>query len=593
MKRFLPLILAISAILGPLLCVHSCANTTEAPSGGDKDTIPPYITDIKPLPGTTNVSRDSKLIFTFNEYVTIKTAGNIFLSPPQKKPVKAKISGKNLIVSFEEALDTNTTYTLSFTDAIADNNEGNMFPGYTYVFSTGSRIDSMMITGTVQNCNTLDPVKGATVLLYRNLADSAVFLERPYAAVKTDDWGFFALPFIADADYRVYAIKDENNNNIYDPDNELIGFVDSIIRPVMTANDTVREMLKYDMKDTLSCLERRSEHEIRLFREKPTKQFIRNKMRTDYRSGYITFMAPNAWVDSVWFKGYRANKLISQFNILNDSLEVWLNDRGPVPDTLKLMVKYRKTDSLGRLKPVLEQTNLILEASKRTKRGVRKAVSHEDTICVYKLEADPTTVEKDGFSLTFKAPIIYEKFDSLKFTYINPRQREFKGSFTVEADSLNPRHYTIRPKEKLLVGHEYYLKVPERSFRDINGYWCDSTVVKLSLPQDEKLGSLNFEMTSVDRRIIVELLDEKCTKVLRKYVVDGDCTLQFPYLKTGLYCLRITEDSNRNSFVDTGSVLDRRQPEKVIFYKYRGDRFIRIPEGAELTQTVNVGEMLK
>lgn len=593
MKRFLPLIIAIAAVFGPMMFVHSCANTTQAPSGGKKDTIPPYIIDIKPLPGTTDVPLDSKFTFTFNEYVVIKTAGNIFLSPPQQKPVKSRISGKSLILSFEEPLDSNTTYTISFTNAVADNNEGNMFPGYTYVFSTGHKIDSMMITGTVENCNTLDPVKDATVLLYRDLADSAVFKQRPYAAVKTDDWGYFALPFIADTTYRLYAIKDANNNNIYDPDSETIGFVDSIIRPTMVAHDTIKEMLKYDMKDTLSCLARESQYELRLFREKPTKQFIRNKVRTNLRSGYITFMAPNAWVDSVWFKGYRPDKLISQFNILNDSLEVWLNDRGAVPDTLRLMVNYRKSDSIGRLKPALEQVNLILDPSMRPKRGVRRQVKHEDTICVYKLTVDPTTVEQDGFSLEFNYPIINESFDSLKFTYINPRQREFTGSVKVEPDSLNPRHYTIRPEEQLLAGYEYFLKVPQNAFRDINGYWCDSTVVKVSLPRDESLSRLDCEMQGVDRKVIVELLDESCTKVQRKYIIDRDCTLSFPYLKEGLYCLRLTEDVNRNSFVDTGSILENRQPEKVVFYKLRGDKYIRVLESAELTQTVDVGELFK
>lgn len=596
MKKFIPLILAVAAVLGPLLFAPSCANTTESPTGGKKDTIPPYITDIVPLPGSTGVPvKGATITFTFNEYVVVKEPRNIFLSPPQVKAPKHRLKGKNLVVYFEDKLDSNTTYTLTFTDAIADNNEGNKFPGYTYVFSTGSRIDSMMITGTVENCNTLNPVKGATVLLYRDLTDSAVFLRRPYAAVKTDDWGFFALPFIADTSYRLYAIKDENNNNIYDPDTELIGFVSDTIKPVLVAHDTIKEMLKYDMKDTLSCLERKSEYEIRLFREKPAKQHVVNKVRTADRAGYITFMAPNAWIDSLWIKGYKPDRTISQFNILNDSLEVWLNDRGPVPDTLKLMVNYRKTDSLGRLKAVLEQINLQYPEgkSKSSNRGRRREISHEDTICVMKLSADPKTVEQVGFDLTFNYPIINEKFDSLVFRYVNPRQKEFTGKFSVERDSLNLRHYSIIPEEQLLPGYDYYLKVPQGAFRDINGFYCDSVEVKVTLPKDEKLGSIECEMTGVDRKVIVELLDEKCTKVQRKYIITKDCTLRFPYLNKGKYCLRLTEDRNENSFVDTGSVLERRQPEKVVFYKLNGDKYIEVLEGAEMVQTVNVCELIK
>ena len=596
MKRFIPLILAVAAVLGPLLFAPSCANTTESPTGGKKDTIPPYITDIIPLPGTTGVPvKGATITFTFNEYVVVKEPRNIFLSPPQVKAPKHRLRGKNLIVYFEDALDSNTTYTLTFTDAIADNNEGNKFPGYTYVFSTGSRVDSMMVTGTVEDCNTLNPVKGATVLLYRDLADSAVFLHRPYAAVKTDDWGFFALPFIADTAYRLYAIRDENNNNIYDPDTETVGFVSDTIRPVMVANDTIKEMLKYDMKDTLSCLERKSEYEILLFREKPSKQHIVKKVRTADRAGYITFMAPNAWIDSLWIKGYKPDRTITQFNILNDSLEVWLNDRGPAPDTLKLMVNYRKTDSLGRLKPVLEQINLLYPEgkSKSANRGRRREIRHEDTICVMKLTADPKTVEQVGYDLLFDYPIINEKFDSLIFRYVNPRQKEFTGDFSVERDSLNLRHYSIMPKEKLLPGYDYFLKVPQGAFRDINGFYCDSAEVKVTLPKDEKLGSIECEMVGVDRKVIVELLDEKCTKVQRRYIITKDCTLKFPYLNKGKYCLRLTEDKNENSFVDTGSVLEKRQPERVVFYKLNGDKYIEVLESAEMVQTVNVGELIK
>ena len=596
MKRFIPLILAVAAVLGPLLFAPSCANTTESPTGGKKDTIPPYITDIIPLPGTTGVPvKGATITFTFNEYVVVKEPRNIFLSPPQVKAPKHRLRGKNLIVYFEDALDSNTTYTLTFTDAIADNNEGNKFPGYTYVFSTGSRVDSMMVTGTVEDCNTLNPVKGATVLLYRDLADSAVFLHRTYAAVKTDDWGFFALPFIADTAYRLYAITDENNNNIYDPDTENIGFVSDTVKPVMVANDTIKEMLKYDMKDTLSCLERKSEYEILLFREKPSKQHIVKKVRTADRAGYITFMAPNAWIDSLWIKGYKPDRTITQFNILNDSLEVWLNDRGPAPDTLKLMVNYRKTDSLGRLKPVLEQINLLYPEgkSKSANRGRRREIRHEDTICVMKLTADPKTVEQVGYDLLFDYPIINEKFDSLIFRYVNPRQKEFTGDFSVERDSLNLRHYSIMPKEKLLPGYDYFLKVPQGAFRDINGFYCDSAEVKVTLPKDEKLGSIECEMVGVDRKVIVELLDEKCTKVQRRYIISKDCTLKFPYLNKGKYCLRLTEDKNENSFVDTGSVLEKRQPERVVFYKLNGDKYIEVLESAEMVQTVNVGELIK
>ena len=593
LRQYIPLVAVVLAIFGPLMFVHSCANTTQAPTGGKKDTIPPVIIDIKPYPGTTNVPvHGTKIYFEFNEYVTIKNAKNIVLSPPQQKPVKAKLHKRGVIITFEEDLDPETTYTISFVDAIADNNEGNMFPGYTYAFSTGDQIDSMMMTGTVQDCNNLKPMKGATVLLYKNHADSAIFLERPYAVTKTDDWGYFVLPFIKDTLYRLYALKDDAGNNIYDPDVDLVAFADSLVRPVMKAVDTIPEMLKYDMKDTLSCMERRSEHTLRVFREKPTKQFLKNKVRTGDYSAYVTFQAPNAWVDSIWVRGYRADQVISEFNILQDSLLIWLNGKKAAPDTMHVFVNYRKTDSLGLLKPEVEHLKLI-EENKSKKPKSRRDIKHEDTICVYKLTAVPETVEQNGFELSFALPIINEGFSKLGFRYLNPRQKEFTGEVSVERDSLDLRRYIIRPKDKLMPGYEYFLKMPAHTFQDVRGFWNDSTEVKVSLPKDESLSTLNTVMTGVDRKIIVDLLSEKRDKVLRSYIIDSDCTLKFPYLKEGKYSIRITDDGNRNSIVDTGSLLEHRQPERVCFVKFdsKDEEYLTIPPSSEVDQNIPVGEL--
>ena len=588
-KRFLPLIIS-AAIFLPMIFIHSCANTTQSPTGGDKDTIPPFIIDINPLPGAVNVPvQGSKIIFRFDEYVTIKNQKNIFLSPPPEKPIKARIKEKYLVITFESPLDSNTTYTLNMTDALADNNEGNMFPGYTYVFSTGPVIDSLLLTGKVQDCNTLRPVKGATVMLYKDLSDSAVFLKRPAAAVKTDDWGYFCLPYLADTLYRLYAIKDESDNNIYDPDTDLIAFLDSAVRPVVRVVDTLPEMLKYDMTDTLMCEARRVDYKMRLFREKPTKQYLVNKVRTSDRAAYITFQAPYAWIDSLWFRGFKADQVISQFNTLQDSLELWVNSRKPAPDTLHLFVNYRKTDSLGRLQPAMEHLKLTMPEGKRLlHKKTRKNIKQEDTTCVFKLTAKPETVEQNGFELEFTYPIIYERFDSLVFRYRNPKQKEFTGEVTVEQDTANLRRYIIRPKEAMLPGYEYTLKVPHEAFRDINGFWSDSTEVKVSLPSDEKLSLLKANMTGVDKKIIVDLLDEKRKDVLRQYIIDHDCTLLFPYLKEGKYSIRVTDDGNRNSIVDTGSLLEHRQPEAVVYFTIGDKDYIEIPQSAEVEQEINV-----
>lgn len=598
MKKLLSYIIPafpVIVVLGSMIFSHSCANTTTPPSGGPKDTIPPVITKLDPLPGTVNVPRHkTKLFLEFNEYVTVKDPKSLFLSPPLEKSPKFKLKGKGVLVSFESDLDSNKTYTLDVTNAIGDNNEGNMFPGYTLVFSTGDRIDSMMVTGIVQDCNTLQPLKGATVMLYKDHADSAIFLKRPDAAVKTDDWGYFCLRNIQDTVYRMYAIIDENNNNLYEAESEKVAFIDSLVQPVNVVNDTLPELQKYDMKDTVNCLARKNEYELSIFREKPSKQLIVNKERVGERTAYITFMAPYAQIDSIWIKGVPSDKLITQFNIMQDSLEIWVNDPKEQPDTFYLNVKYMKTDTLGMLNSFIEELRLAKPKKGLAAKTSRKDIKKEDTTAVFTLEAKPETVEQYGFVFEFKYPLVEDAFDSLTFRYLNPKQQEFKEKYTVTQDSLNLRKYVVRPNVDLLPGYEYFLKVPHRKFKDINGFYNDSTEVKVTLPNDDKLSSISLVLSNVSNKYIVDLLNEKRDQVLRSYIIDKDSTLPFPYLKAGKYSIRITEDVNRNGIVDTGNLLEKKQPEKVLFYKLEDGSFlIDIPEMTELEQNIDVAEMFK
>ena len=103
-----------------------------------------------------------------------------------------------------------------------------------------------------------------------------------------------------------------------------------------------------------------------------------------------------------------------------------------------------------------------------------------------------------------------------------------------------------------------------------------------------------LNMKNVGNKYIVDLLDEKRANVLRTYIIGKDQTLVFPYLRAGKYSIRITEDLNRNGLVDTGNVLEKKQPEKVLFYKLENDEsLIEIPEMTELEQDIDIAEMFK
>lgn len=585
------------ALLG-LYCMHtsSCANTSGAPTGGPKDTIPPVIVELDPDSNAINVPvHKTEITITFNEYVQLKDASkNIFLSPPQKKRPESKIKGKSVVVTFPEDLDSNRTYALNFGMALADNNEGNALPNYVYSFSTGNSIDSMLISGTILDYTTLLPQEGISIALYEQPKDSSVFNTLPDAVTKSDLWGYFCLRNLKPVPYALYAFKDENNNNLYDPGIESVGFSDSLVTPVVVMQKGMPQMANYDMKDTVACLERPSQMDVYIFNEVPTTQYISEYKRTTRRGAYITFGAPNVIIDSFSIRGLKNEKIIKQFNETFDSLAFWINESSKLPDTLYLGIKYHKTDTLGKLVPTVENLKLVAPFEKDPKakdknKNVSDGPKEREDLLKFTLGADPKMVEQNGYTLEFTEPVIQTNFDSIRFTMSTPRGVVTQEELIFEQDSTNVRKYTLRPKNNFKAGNDYELIIPTATFKDINGFTNDSTYNKLILPSDDKLSSITLDMVNVNARYIVELVDDKRTNVYRKYIISEDQQLAFPYLDKGLYSIRITEDKNSNGLLDTGSILEKRQPEMVRLYKLEnGEDIITLEEKTDLEQTIDV-----
>jgi len=594
--RYYPAI-PVAILLVTSMFSHSCANTGSGhPTGGLKDSLPPVLQAVYPQPNATLVPvTGQEFIFKFDENVVVKDASLIYLSPPVQKIPKTKIKEKTLIVRFEDTLKTNTTYTLSLAGAVSDNNEGNIFPGYTFVFSTGEVIDSMFICGMVQNNEDLVPQKGATILLYKDMRDSAVFLSKPYASAKSDDWGFFRIRNIQDTLYRLYAIDDLNNNSIYDPESESIAFVDSLIRPVKVVDDKLPELRNYDMKDTVRCRQRHPEYELNLFREKPVIQYIKNSGRTSDRACFISFMARNVHIDTMWVKGVPSNRLISQINRERDSLEFWINQTRPMPDTFHVHITYRKPDSLGVIVPFSEHLRLVNPHPRGRKRYISKTeLKHEDTICVFNIDKNEKKMEREGILVEFAQPLISSDLGAIKAVSINPKQKEAALEFDFEPDSLNLRKYAIKIKEPFKAGFEYTFKIPQNTFRDICGFGNDSTEIKVKLPVDEKFSKLTLNLTGVKTKYIIDLLDNSKKKSFGNYIVEQDGAIVFPYLDAATYYIRFIEDRNRNSLVDGGNVLKMIPPERTKFYKPDGEfAEFKIPAGVEISQDINVNKMFE
>lgn len=585
----------------------SCANTHGSPTGGPKDTIPPIVLATVPDSNSTNVPGDlkSSISITFNEYIQIVDASkNILLSPPQQKRVKTRLKGKSLIVSFEEPLDSNKTYTIYFGSALADNNEGNVLTNYAYSFSTGAVLDSMLYSGTVLDYSTLLPLEGVTVALYENPRDSSVLAELPDAVTRSDKWGYFCFRNLKNCRYTLYAFKDENNNNLYDPGVELVGFLDSTITPSVVMDGSNPQLARYRMDDTLSCMSRPIESSIYLFKEKNSMQYISDYKRTSNKGAYIKFGAADAAIDSFSILGIRDNQIIKQFNSLKDSLNFWINDPRELPDTLYLGIRYMKTDSLGNLSPSTENLRLTAPREKKEtesqeqedeqeKDGRAKKKKRSDLL-EFTLAADPKKVEQDGYVITFTEPLVECHADSILFTMSTPRKVVTTEKFTLEQDSTDVNRYVLRPADGFKIGNEYTLLILQAAFKDINGFTNDTTESTITLPTDDKLSTLTLDVKNVDARYIIELVNETRDKVFRQHIIKKDSMLLFPYLDAGRYSVRITQDKNSNGLLDPGVVLKKIQPEMVRLYKTSGNvTVIEIGEKMDLEQEVDISRLFK
>jgi len=212
-----------------LFALCSCANRGSI-SGGDKDGDAPKILSSLPKNESLNFS-EQQIVIEFDENVKLVNLNqNLLISPPLDENPKITAIGKKLVIELPEDLTEDITYSINFGDAIQDVNEGNPISGYSYVFATGSEIDTLTFNGYALDAATGEPVEGAWAMLHRNLSDSAVQTEKPYyiARVNKEDGGF-AFSNVAEGDYKLYSLLDNNFNYLYDLPNEKIGYLNEIV----------------------------------------------------------------------------------------------------------------------------------------------------------------------------------------------------------------------------------------------------------------------------------------------------------------------------------------------------------------------------
>ncbi len=202
-----------------ILGAAGCAKQS-SPEGGPYDMTPPRVVRCTPEMGSTNVSTH-RVRITFDEYIQLERGEDkIIYSPPQRIPPKALVNQKQLIVTYQDSLIANTTYTINFNRAIKDYNEGNYIEQYVYAFSTGDYLDTMQVSGHVLDAYTLQPVSHILAGVY-DMPIPTDSLDRPMTRMTyTDDKGHFTLQNVRDGVYRAIALVDMDRSYSYNNPNE-------------------------------------------------------------------------------------------------------------------------------------------------------------------------------------------------------------------------------------------------------------------------------------------------------------------------------------------------------------------------------------
>jgi len=565
--------LTISIIFG---CAHP-----GMPGGGAKDMSPPEVLKTNPENGSANFS-SKKIIITFDEFIELDNiTQKALISPPMDKLPDFKLKGKSLQIKFNEELKDSTTYSIYFADAIVDLTEGNPLLNYTYIFSTGSKVDSLSIFGKTFNAFDLQPPEDVFVVLYKNNndtlpLDSLPINVIPYYVSKTTVNGEFQLNGLGDDEYLMFALKDLNANYIYDQPGEDIAFLDSLIKPfyVQPINiDSLRtDSTLFVVSDTLD------EEEAEMIRDSLIHDYLH-----EYEAGFphIELSMFNE-VDSTQrlLKAQAVRKNTIQFSFawpahnvelipLNFSADTtwYVEEVSKNSDTLTWYVKTLAIDTLEILALHQQDTldHLFIKLDpKRKKMGLSKRQQKKDDKKKEYLGSE--TNVKGGILLLSQQPGIdffhpVKSFSNDSILLVVDEDSTYSPQF-VFIDSLKRK---IRFPVILEEETRYLINIPDSSFIDWNGYHNAKIQARFRTKSLRDYGVFVLDIKpAVTQPYIFQLLNEK-ENVLKEYYFSSDTTITIEHLEPATYLLKLIFDNNGNKKWDSGNYNFQIQPEKVIY----------------------------
>ena len=506
-------------------------------TGGLKDTIAPKMVNSLPKNFSTNFT-GKEIKISFDEYIKLKEINKqLIISPPMKRQpeILPYNASKVITIKIKDTLLPNTTYSFNFGKSIADNNEGNPYQQFKYVFSTGSYIDSLNLGAKVKDAIEKKVDNYVSIMLYDandKYNDSIIYKQVPrYITNTLDSLQLVKFENLKEGKYRLIALKDVNGNNKFDPKIEKIGFQKEFIT---IPNDTI--------------------YELELFKEEPTFKVINASQASGSR----------------FTIGYEGNPKDVKITLKKNSETIpFVVSQFPKKDSLQVWFKAVKGDSLS----------IDVSKNKFQKTFSLKVKEQKRDTLGFSSEQQGTISFRDNFAIKSNVPLT--KWDATKMKLINKDSAEVK--FTNEYDEQKQELKFVFNKEPL---EKYNLKVLPDALTDYYDRKNDSLSFDFSTNNLSDYGNLRIKLENVKRFPVIVELTDKDGKVIVSQYSEKETLLNFDLIDPAKYTIRVIYDDDKNKRWTPGSFLEQRQSEEVIYFPKEVD----VRANWDVEQPVDVGK---
>lgn len=497
-----------------------CA-AVNAPEGGPRDEKKPLLVSTTPADKTTNFS--GKIItLEFDEDVQPKDLNTeLIITPNTGNTYNARSERKNIILEFNKPFEENTTYFLSFRNGIEDITEGNKAPEVTLSFSTGPNLDTASVSGKVVDYITQLPESNVTVAMYPENDTANIKTAKPYYFTKTNTDGSFQLRNIKNGNYKIYAHNDKNTNEIYDQENEKIGYLTELIKVNPKADSVIIKTVLLDTKKPfVVSTENSTDQNILVFNEGIQS---------------ITFQT----IDQIPVE----KKLLMNMDLTGKRLSVY-PDNGKLPESIVAL----SVDSSGN-------------------KGV-------DTV-KFALINKPTIPAKLSFTVD-KQELVSGVINNIKITFPVPVQVTGKSPFQFLEDTTRklipayPKDYQLNANNtEMVISYEpkalrtAELILDTTQILAVNGKPFQKQKHPMTITRRANTGSIAGKIKTNYQNYQVELLDEKNQVIKRDKNIR---TIKYDELQPGNYFIRVKIDENNDGKWSLGDKALKTSPEKIYLY---------------------------